>query len=406
MSFEKLTLNQRIQAANIDCMRHPKFALLSGIICMGKSEIKDGVPTAVTNGKDKFYGGKFIEPMNRKQVRYLVLHENFHVALKHCVLPHYVELSKKFGPRICNMAMDYVANGLIEELDPKLLFVERPTEALLVDKKFEGMSYPQVLKALLDDAEGEGEGEGAGGDGSMDEHEMQEGDGEECDGEAKGMSKAEIDKLSKMIDDANRQGEMLSRKMQGNEGGGRDILNTAQERSTNWREALLEFIQSICQGDDNSRYCPPNRRLLASGFILPSHFSETVGDIVVACDTSGSMHWAYPIVFGEMARICNNVRPDSVRILWWDTSVCGDQIFLPHEYDSIGTLLKPKGGGGTKVSCVAQHIKNKEIQAKALIMVTDGYIESDYVLPDMPVLWGVVDNDEFVPSKGKVIRIT
>ena len=86
MTFENLTLTQRVQAANIDCMRHPKFALLSGVICMGKSEVKEGIPTAATDGKNKYYGAEFIKPMNRKQLRYLVLHENFHVALKHCLL--------------------------------------------------------------------------------------------------------------------------------------------------------------------------------------------------------------------------------------------------------------------------------------------------------------------------------
>ena len=81
-TFEKMTLNQRIQAVNIDCMRHPQFALLAGVICMGKSEVVEGIPTAGTDGKNKKYGVKFITPLNRKQLRYLVLHENFHVALK------------------------------------------------------------------------------------------------------------------------------------------------------------------------------------------------------------------------------------------------------------------------------------------------------------------------------------
>ena len=69
MSFEKLTPNQKIQAANIDCMRHPKFALFSGHICMGKSEVRDNVPTAGTDGKNKFYGTEFISDMTRKQLQ-------------------------------------------------------------------------------------------------------------------------------------------------------------------------------------------------------------------------------------------------------------------------------------------------------------------------------------------------
>lgn len=395
MSFDKLTPNQKIQAANIDCMRHPQFALLSGHICMGKSEVKLDVPTALTDGQNKYYGKLFIEGMNRKQLRYLVLHENGHVAYKHCVLPLYIELNKKFGHQICNVAADYVVNGLIEEMDPEFKFVERPTDSVLVDKKYQGMSYVQVLQQLLKEKEQ-----------NPDDPRFQEGNGfDEHVLSPEDLSPQEREKLEKMIDDANRQGELLVRKMRGDGKGGRDVFGTAQERQTNWKDALIDFIQTTCQGDENSRFCPPNKRLLASGFVMPSHFSETIGELVIACDTSGSMYPYYPLIFGEIARVCENVRPEKVRVLWWDTEVAGDQEFKPDEYDQIAKLMKPKGGGGTVVSCVAQYMKEKEIKAKALIMLTDGYIESDFVLPELPILWGLVENDDFVPHTGKVMRI-
>jgi len=396
MTFNTLSLNQRIQAANIDCMRHPKFALLSGHICMGKSEVRDDIPTAGTDGKNKFYGSAFIEPMTRKQLRYLVLHENGHVAYKHCVLPYYEQLSKTHGNRICNVAMDYVINGLIEEMDPEFKFVDRPTSTPpLVDKKYEGKSFPQVLQDLLKEK-----------DENPDDPRFQEGnDFDEHIFDTSNMTPDERKALEKLVDDANRQGELLVRKMRGDGKGGRDVFGTAAERQTNWKDALLDFIQTVCQGDENSRFCPPNKRMLASGFVMPSHFDESIGELVVACDTSGSMHWAYPIIFGEIARVCANVKPETVRILWWDTCVAGDQEFKPDQYDQIATLMKPKGGGGTTVSCVAEYIAEHEIKPKAVIMLTDGYIESDYKVAPYPLLWGVVDNDDFVPHTGKVIRI-
>jgi predicted metal-dependent peptidase len=392
MSFDKLTPNQKIQACNIDVMRHHKFALLSGIVCMGKSETCDDMPTAATNGKDKLYGTAFISDLTRKELRFVVLHENFHVALKHCVLPAYIGYSKRFGPQINNAAMDYVVNGLIDELDPDRKFMDFPAKiSILFDEKFKGMSYPQVLQELLKDADEQPQ--------AMDDHQMNGGGGSDP------MTPEESENLGKMIDDANRQGELLVRKMRGDAAGGRDILGTAQERVTNWRDALQDFISSVCVGDENSRFCPPNKRLLASGFIMPSHFDENIGEIIIACDTSGSMHWAYPVVFGEVARIVQNTRPDSVRMLWWDTEVCGDQVFKPEQYQDIATQLAPKGGGGTVVSCVADYVAEHKIKAKAVIMLTDGYIESDYRMTDMPTLWGVVDNDDFVPRAGKVLRI-
>jgi predicted metal-dependent peptidase len=393
MSFDKLTPQQKIQKANIDCMRHPKFALLSGIICMGKSEVRDDVPTAGTNGKDKYYGTKFISDFTLKQLRYLVLHENFHVALKHCVLPMYRDLDKKFGAQINNVAMDFCINGLIEELDPDFKFVERPTKVPpLVDAKFKGMSYIQILQALLKDAE-------AVYLQPMDSHDKGDGNGGvEIDGVPK-------DEIAKQIDDANRQGEMLVRKMAGNGQGGRDILETAKERQTDWREALREFIQTISTGDENSRFCPPNKRMLASGFVMPSHFTESMGELTIACDTSGSMHPYYGLIFGEIAKICKDVNPEGVRVLWWDTSVCGDQEFKPHEYDSIANLMSPSGGGGTTPTCVTEYIEEKKLKPTALLWLSDGYLYCDDPAVPCPSLWGIVDNTDFVPRHGKVVRI-
>ena len=58
------------------------------------------------------------------------------------------------------------------------------------------------------------------------------------DGEFDDNDPVERDKLIKQVDDANRQGEILARKLAGKEGGGRDILGTAKERTTDWKQAL------------------------------------------------------------------------------------------------------------------------------------------------------------------------
>jgi predicted metal-dependent peptidase len=289
--------------------------------------------------------------------------------------------------------MDFCINGMIEELDPDFKFVERPTKVPpLVDDQFKGMSYIQILQALLKDAK-------AVKLQPMDSHDKSDGEKGETIG---GVSN---DEIVRQIDDANRQGEMLVRKMAGNGEGGRDILETAKERQTDWREALREFIQTVSTGDENSRFCPPNKRLLASGFLMPSHFTESMGELTIACDTSGSMHPYYGLIFGEIAKICRDVNPESVRVLWWDTAVCGDQEFKPHEYDSIANLMSPKGGGGTTPTCVTEYIAEKKLKPTALLWLSDGYLYCDDPVSPCPSLWGIVDNTDFVPQHGKVVRI-
>ena len=75
------------------------------------------------------------------------------------------------------------------------------------------------------------------------------------------------------------------------------------------------------------------------------------------------------------------------------------------EIEKIAQLVKPVGGGGTRVSCVAEYVREKQYKPKATIILTDGWIESSYEAPEGQLLWGVVDNDRFVPSKGKAVRI-
>jgi predicted metal-dependent peptidase len=211
--------------------------------------------------------------------------------------------------------------------------------------------------------------------------------------------------LKKQLVDAVNQGAIVRNKLRG-EGGGGNALSGFQERNTDWRTPMRQFVQELCEGDDQSRFSPPNKRMLPLGIILPSHFSEATGELIVACDTSGSMHGLYPTVFGEIARICKEAVPAKVRVIWWGDHIEGEQVFEPKDYDKIRDLMSPKGGGGTVVSCVARHIVSKQYKPKATIMLTDGWVESQYDCAPGPLLWGVVDNENFVPLKGKVIHIS
>lgn len=397
-TFDKLTLQQRVQAANIDCMRHKDFCRFTPFITMGKSEVQEGVKTACTNGRDKLYGAEFIAPLNRKQLRYLVMHESLHVALKHCT--NYKPVSRKY-PKLANVAKDYVVNAIIEELDPHFLFVERPTPTILIDPKYFGWSFPQVFNDLFKNSKGggsDGDDDSGGGGGDFNEpidahEEMEFADDDEQR------------KHDREVDDGMRQGEMIARRMAGKGAGGRDIFGIAAHRDTNWADALRDWLASVCEGDDQSRFAPPNKRMLAAGFVMPSHFTESVGELVIACDTSGSMGPYYRDIFGEVARICETTKPAKVRVLWWDTAVAGDQEFAPGDFDRIASLLKPAGGGGTSPGVVADYIKDKRINAKGIVWLTDGYLDAATPKTDMPALWGVVNNDTFVPQYGKVLNI-
>jgi len=98
------------------------------------------------------------------------------------------------------------------------------------------------------------------------------------------------------------------------------------------------------------------------------------------------------------------VSPDVVRIIWWDADVHGEQVFKPDQYQNIASLLKPLGGGGTRVSCVSKYINEKKLSAEAVIVFTDGYVEHDIewnITP--PTLWMITQNRNLDVPVGKKV---
>lgn len=389
--WDTMTPQQKLTACKIDIANHPHFSLLSGFMNIGKTQVTDELPTAATNGIDMLFNPDLCNQQSRKQLRYIVCHEAMHIGLKHC--SEYRAIVKKH-PMETNMAMDYVINLMIEDADKSRMFVERPTVEPLVDEKYRGMSFLEVLDDLLKNPPPPPEGGETAGDGhgGFDQHlDFPEG--------------ADTDEHDRKVSDAARQGQGLQRRIAGKEGGNNPLDAMIQQRKTDWRDAMRQFVTTICEGDEYSRFNPPNKRMLASGILMPSHFSESTGEIILAGDTSGSMGEYYGMILGEIARICETAHPETVRVLWWDTAVCAEQVFKPADYQRIGTLLKPKGGGGTHPACVTKYIKQHNLKPKAIIWLTDGYLDGSATQTEVPQLWGVVHNERFVPPQGKVVHI-
>ena len=244
---------------------------------------------------------------------------------------------------------------------------------------------------------GDGNGKGGGRPKPFDEHRRAD--------KASGRDAKDVDAHERRVDDGRENGKTIAARMAGNKGLGKELVNSAAQRDTDWRNALRIVFTEITQGDDNSRFCPPNKRMLPLGFVMPSHFSEATGEVIIAGDTSGSMGSIYPVLLGEVAQICKTVQPERVRVLWWDTEVCGEQVFTRDNYDDLAKLLKPKGGGGTSPAAVVQYISEKNLKPKAIIWLTDGYLDGSTTNTPVTQVWGVIDNASFVPPQGKVIHI-
>ena len=127
---------------------------------------------------------------------------------------------------------------------------------------------------------------------------------------------------------------------------------------------------------------------------------------MIAVDTSGSIPDADLAVFlSEVQSICTTVKPDKVRLLYWGHEVVGDESYESHEIDTLAKSTRPKGGGGTAVECVVEHMQEHQIKPQATIILTDGHLWGTWGTWDCPTLWCVIDNKHATPDNGKVVHI-
>ena len=390
---KQLTPEQRVSKAVVDIMANPKYTALAGVLMIGERRVETDpakCPTAYTNGKNEVYGADFIADLNDKQLRFLVLHEVYHKLYRH--LTTWQHLYKQ-DAQLANMACDYVINVKIadDNAQDKFATMDGKLKCGCFDEKYRGWDSAQVfndLKQQGDNAQGDGQGQG------FDEHGWDD---------AEGMTADEQRDLARDIDEAIRQGALVAGKT--GSGGDRDLAELLAPQ-VDWREVLREFVQTTCAGSDYSTYRRPNRRYLSSGMYMPSGISESVGELLVAVDTSGSIGQRELSVFlSEIKEICDTVHPDAIRLLYWDTEVCADERYVGAECEDLAKSTKPAGGGGTDVRCVTDYITKEEIKAQACIVLTDGYLYGGWGQWNMPVLWTIMDNKNAKPDCGTTVHV-
>ena len=385
--MSKLTPEQRVQRAHIQLMRSKEFCLLSGILMLGKTKVVDGLPTAATDGRDKYYGREFVETLSEKELNFVVAHENFHVLYKH--LTTWKKLND-IDPQLANMACDYVINQQIVDLDPSCSLISVPNIGILLDEKYRGWDSGQVFEDLQKNppqgGEG-GEGQSHGGvPSSLDDHQW---------GKAQQMSEEEAKQLNDAVDQALRQGQILAGKMGGK--GPRDI-GAIPEPKVDWREQLHDFVNSVCSGRDTTTWRRPNRRWLAQDTYMPSPFSESIGPIVIGVDTSGSISPRDINAFlAEVKSIADDMPPERIHLLYWDTEVAAEETYEQGDYDSLVQSTKPAGGGGTDPTCVKNYVDGMAQSPELVLMLSDGYIFGDYPEFGVPTLWGMT-TDQLAPN--------
>lgn len=390
MIGKEIAPRDRVLKAVASIMGNSDYDGINGLLMVGDHTVVDAnnpkrIRTAATNGKHVWYLDTYVASLNDAELRFLVLHEVFHILLKH--LSTYDYLHKMNADR-CNRACDYVINCMLVDYDAGKKFITMPTRGLL-DIRYRGMDADAIYKLLSDDPN-----DGQGGQGTLDDHDW--------DG-AEEMTEDEVRELDQAIDQTLRQGALLASK---NGSGGARLIEELLASKVDYKAALREWVCDTCAGSDYSTWSKPNRRYLSYGLVMPSGISDVVGELVIANDMSGSIG-AREIaqILGEVANIADSVNPAGIRLLYWDTKVCGDEYYEQGQYQDMLQSTKPVGGGGTDVACVSDYLRDKAITPQGVIIITDGYLGGAWGDWSVPTLWVIVDNPNTTAPFGHTVHV-
>lgn len=385
----KLSPRQRMHKAVTAIMGIDDYMALQPVLLLGERQVLSYVPpfnTACTDGVNEFYSEAFIEMLNDAQLRFLILHETYHKLFKHLIT--WAHLWEKC-PTLAGQAADYVINYKLVMDSRRGIAIAMP-EVGLFDERFANMTVQQVFDILWKENGSKPKPQDGTG---FDHHDHEN---------AKKMTDQERHAIERELDAAIRQGALIAGKM--GSGGARKFDELLTPR-VDWREEMRDFATTTCAGNDYSTWRRPNRRFMGTGRYFPSGISESVGELVIAPDMSGSTYSIAPLWVAEAAEVAKIAKPSALRLCYWDTKVCCDERYLPHEFDNIKQATKPAGGGGTRIDDLCRHVRSLSEKPQAVIILTDGDLYGGWGSFDVPVLWCIVNNKHVVPPYGRAVHI-
>lgn len=403
---------------------------------MGVIEDYD-IPTLATNGRLMWVNPDFWKTLSLNLKISAIAHEVAHKMLLHC------SRRGHRNPMLWNIAADYVVNAMLEENGMEI------GKGWIHDMKYAGWSVEAVYSDLEKQAkqqqpqpqQGKGEpgdeqGQQAGGEGEGSSEGGQEGDDDADGGDAQGgpatqpgggadvdvpgVTQEQKDKYGhdiKEVEGTPEQKEqyeqevqkavqkaiMTARAMGSMPSGVEQAVEDAYEPAKEpWYNHLHRFMQALSVAEYN--WAKTNKKLGAvHGFCAPHHYSESLGEIVLGYDTSGSVcNAADQAQFSaHVQAIFAEAKPQKVHVVYFDAKV---QRVNVYEHGDMEFVNKPKGGGGTDFRPVFDYIEDEGIVPAVLIMLTDTYGTFPTVEPEYPVIWASVEAQGNAPW-GDVIYV-
>ena len=329
-----------------------------------RHEFVDDIPTACTDGKTVSYSPEFFMQLNAEERVFLVLHETLH-----CAYLHMLRLGD-MNPRKWNIAADHVINLQLIERGYKM------PQGGLADPKYKGMSTEEVYALLPDNPSAP------------------------CDMDLK-PSTEPAEQVKGDIQDALVRAALQSKMSDDKPGTIPGEIEIFLDRLLNPKLPAKRILQKYLNAYTKNDYSfkKPNRRFLPKHY-LPSLHSESLGDIAIAVDTSGSVtDGEFNRFISETAGILRMMKPTKISFIQFDTS-----IKAVNEVCSVRDLMNVEftGRGGTVVTEVIDWVNNNKPQVT--LIFTDGHFRFRGENTRNDVIWLIHGNPGFTSGFGKVIH--
>ena len=400
MSPEDRKFISRLQ---VDSMLMNELAFVNSLLMQLPLQVSHGKDTTVqVNDLDLIVNPEYLATLPKKQQLYAMSQLAWHMALGDPVTIKTAEHGELF-----NLASDiYIDKMLMEDHGRILERVPGQDPRYFNRKDFDGKTRDEIYRKLVEEQEKNNNGNtgkssetGIAGDLTKPRPSDAQGDSDEQDQEGDGgdsqapqqapMSNQELkDKLEDLVKNAAMQAKLAGANIPPSIAKQLEAIYNPQ---IHWATVLERIVGSYKREDYSwSRF---NKAYFAHGMVLPTLYNESIGDIVVAVDTSGSISDdAYQHILGNLSFIHSNLHPSKLHLVQFTDSI--HNTMESEEGDDLNEDIFKRVNGGTDVNPVFEWVETQGIKPEVMIVFTDMYMPRVQHDPSYPVVWGVIDNPQ------------
>lgn len=318
------------------------------------------VPTMGTDGEHLYYNPDFVDSLSLPELMFVLAHEAGHCALGHHLRRQERELFR------WNIACDYALNQILVDCGGLT-----PPKSILLDKKYQGMSSEEIYNKVkvtyikITDWNCGGVMDGKRGD------------------------KENEAKWEMVVKQAAQ-----AAKSQGHLPGQFEHLLEPITPKLDLHSMLRHLISTVRENDYS--WARPNKKYVHQGVYLPSLRSESVGDVLVGVDVSGSVSNEDVAKFiGVVNVVIADLKPRVVYLVQCDADIQTHEEY--HSGEPLPTEVKVKGRGGTDMNPIWKWAKDKTLTCA--IVCSDFMMDAASFGPvqAFPVLWVTCTKDVKAP---------